>query len=105
MRKPREGPRAPQPYDPPQSLVELLIDVSDRATEWHTMPGDDPETFLECLLCGEWEGHADLCPMPAIERWLSEPVSKPESKLETEHRKSADFWEIYDAFKGSRGHR
>ena len=30
------------------------------------------ETFTECMLCGEWEGHKDNCPVPAIEKWLNE---------------------------------
>lgn len=29
------------------------------------------ETFLECKLCGEWEGHEEGCPVPALEAWLA----------------------------------
>jgi hypothetical protein len=27
---------------------------------------DDGETFLECVVCGDWEGHTDECPMPHL---------------------------------------
>lgn len=30
------------------------------------------EVFIECLLCDDWEGHKDGCPIPVIEKWLNE---------------------------------
>lgn len=29
------------------------------------------ETFEECVLCGEWDGHEVLCPIPAIDKWVN----------------------------------
>lgn len=51
----------------PEPLVEALSAVLDaQHREYH--PQSD-ETFVQCLVCGEWEGHDDSCPVPAIENW------------------------------------
>ncbi len=54
-------------YEAPAIVIELMNLLADNAIVRHS---NDDETFLECLVCGEWDGHADECPMPAIERWL-----------------------------------
>jgi len=56
-------------------VVENLIDALDRAILRHS---NDEETFTECILCYEWEGHKEDCPIPAIDKWLSIPEPKIE---------------------------
>jgi hypothetical protein len=58
------------PPIPAPDVVNLLNDVLDAATLRHSN-GD--ETFIECRLCGEWDGHTDACPLPTIEGWLEGP--------------------------------
>lgn len=29
------------------------------------------ETFVECKLCGEWEDHRSLCPVPALQAFMN----------------------------------
>jgi hypothetical protein len=48
--------------------VEALLDV---ARIRHTEAKDDGETFTECRMCGEWEGHANDCAVPLLEKWLN----------------------------------
>lgn len=55
------------PEIPAPEVVTLLNEVADVAILRHSN-GD--ETFTECRVCGEWDSHADLCPIRAIERWL-----------------------------------
>lgn len=54
-------------HEPPAVVVEIVNLLVDNAIVSHSN-GD--ETFHECLVCGDWEGHTDDCPMPALERWL-----------------------------------
>lgn len=49
-------------------LNDLLEEVTDEAIARHHHEPSG-ETLVECKLCGEWEGHTDLCPIPAIEKW------------------------------------
>jgi len=50
-------------------LVDLLARVDDEGTSHH-QDSTSGETFQECLLCGEWDGHTPECPMPAIDKYL-----------------------------------
>jgi hypothetical protein len=55
-------------YHTPQELIDVLESVTD----WGLVPHHhEPsgETLVECKVCGEWEGHTDLCPVPAIQKW------------------------------------
>jgi len=63
------------PMIPAEELVTMLNDVADDAIVRH-MNSDD-ETFLECRVCGEWDSHTDICPIPAIEHWLRASGSEP----------------------------
>lgn len=56
-------------YDPPKALIDTLNGLLDDAIRRHTERSTE-ETFEECILCGEWEGHTDQCPIPAIDRFL-----------------------------------
>lgn len=56
-------------YETPLSLVDLINAIADEATARHHDSQSD-ETLVECRVCGEWEGHTDLCPIPAIQKWL-----------------------------------
>lgn len=54
-------------YEAPENVVEAVDALMDVATRTET--NRDGETFTECKMCGEWEGHHDDCPMPAIVKW------------------------------------
>jgi len=58
-------------------LVEQLLDV---ATSRHTHSGPDgeSETFIECHVCGEWEGHKDGCFVAAMQAWQNAPLPSGE---------------------------
>ena len=49
-------------------LNDLLDQVTDEVYSNHR-DSTSEETFQSCNLCGEWEGHTDVCPIPAIETW------------------------------------
>ena len=55
-------------HEPPAVIVDMINLLVDAATVRH--PNGD-ETFVECLVCGEWEGHTDKCPVPSLEQWLT----------------------------------
>lgn len=48
--------------------AQALIDVATRTH--HDRQAD--ESFTECLICGEWDGHAERCPIPLIYQWLED---------------------------------
>lgn len=56
------------PYEPPEVVVALITLLVDSAIVRHS---NTEETFVECLVCGDWEGHTDDCPVPALERWMN----------------------------------
>lgn len=52
----------------PTSIVDALdVAVTDALQVCYDRGSD--ETVVECLVCGEWEGHRDGCPIPAIQAW------------------------------------
>jgi hypothetical protein len=58
----------PQPaFEPPQEVIDAAEGLLDAATARH---GNHDETFTECLMCGEWEGHAESCPIPKLKEWM-----------------------------------
>jgi hypothetical protein len=61
------------------TLEDKLAALADDAIVRVHDPVSD-ETFIRCLVCGEWEGHTDICPLPAIERWAKPepPAPAPE---------------------------
>jgi hypothetical protein len=66
-------------YETPQVLIDLIERVIDCGGNRHSN-GD--ETFIECLVCGEWEGHTDDCPIPALDRWMAQPgINKGEPTM------------------------
>lgn len=74
----------PEPYEPPAEVLQLvntLIDQARTSQSWHT-----GETFVQCLVCGEWEGHADNCPMPALIRWQTDDEPSKPNPLGTTRR-------------------
>lgn len=60
--------RTPDRQDQIVDAVETLVDV---AVSRHT--NRDDETFTECHVCHEWEGHTHTCFVPALEQWLKTP--------------------------------
>ncbi len=51
------------------AAVEALLDL---ASARHYDSASD-ETFTECRVCGEWEGHRDGCFVPALQAWAAGP--------------------------------
>lgn len=49
----------------PDEVVNVLQELIDVGVRRHVDATAD-ETFTECLVCGEWEGHLDDCPMPHV---------------------------------------
>lgn len=60
------------PHECPYAIVGVAEHLLDIATELH-FDNQTEETFSECRLCGEWEGHTDQCPIPALKQWMGEP--------------------------------
>jgi hypothetical protein len=57
-------PDAFEPSTQACEAVERLLDEVTVRETWHT-----DETFVQCLLCGEWDSHTDDCAVPALLRW------------------------------------
>jgi hypothetical protein len=53
-------------------IIDAVTGLLDLATAYHPDPVSD-ETLTECHACGEWEGHAESCFVPALERWQNAP--------------------------------
>lgn len=61
--------------EPSEREAEVALAVHnllDLAVESHRNEPSD-ETFTECLMCGDWEGHNAACPVPRLLRWLDTP--------------------------------
>lgn len=56
-------------------LVDSVTAVLDIAIVPHYDRQAD-ETFIQCKLCNEWEGHTDACPVPSLELWLREQPAR-----------------------------
>lgn len=54
-------------YEPPMKLIELLDEFLGEAR--HTQVIGD-EVFAHCRACGDVDGHASWCPVPAITRYM-----------------------------------
>jgi hypothetical protein len=55
------------------SLVDRLDDICSDALETH-YDSQSCDSFTQCQCCGGWEDHEDGCPIPVIQRWMSDPV-------------------------------
>ena len=67
------------------TLEDRLAAIADDALALVHDPVSE-ESFTRCLICGEWEDHTDVCPIPAIERWAKptqapQPISNPQRVL------------------------
>lgn len=54
---------------------EQLIQSLDQVTDDAMIPHHDhvsEESFQECILCGGWDEHMNVCPIPAIETFLKQ---------------------------------
>jgi hypothetical protein len=49
-----------------EDAVENLFDVS--LVKHYDSTSED--TFEECLMCGDWEGHKEGCPIPPLKKWM-----------------------------------
>jgi hypothetical protein len=61
-------------WETPQELDDMLEAIWDQSRQLHHDTQSD-EKLLQCLVCGEWEGHTVVCPIPVIETWLDQPTS------------------------------
>ena len=53
-----------------QTLNEQLESILEESKIPHR-DSESEESFNECVLCKEWDGHEPACPIPAIEKWLA----------------------------------
>lgn len=60
-----------RPSVPAADVLDAAQVTLDLALGHHVDPNSD-ETFVECRVCGEWEGHTDGCFIPALHRWLND---------------------------------
>jgi hypothetical protein len=58
-------------------IADQLAALVEEACARYTDPVSE-ETFTRCLICGEWEGHTDHCPIPVIERWAASEPAVPD---------------------------
>lgn len=62
-----------QPSDEIVRAVETLVDA---VIVQH--PNADQEIFLECKVCGEWDGHKPTCFLPVLLAWRNDkPIPTP----------------------------
>ena len=59
----------PPVHQPPQELTDMLDSFLSEVVQTH-YDSQSEDTFVECKLCGEWEGHTEDCPVPAIETYM-----------------------------------
>ncbi len=52
-------------------VAELWLET---ALEGHCDPCSE-ESFVQCHVCGGWDGHDEDCPVPGLETWLKEERS------------------------------
>lgn len=65
------SPQDPR-YLPPAQIIQLLNELYDESQRI-VHNGDTDDLFYQCFVCGDVEGHAADCPIPAIEKWLTLP--------------------------------
>lgn len=58
-------------FVPSREVCEVVEDVVDTCLHYH-YDSKSEETFIECLMCGEWEGHTQTCLIPTILAWQVE---------------------------------
>ena len=58
----------PDPWEPTEDACEMVQAFLESALI--SLPTPDGETFVECRLCGDVDGHNDGCPLPALQAWL-----------------------------------
>jgi hypothetical protein len=51
---------------PPKDIVEAVEGLLDTVLRHHAT---EQETFYECRVCGEWEGHEAGCFVAVVQRW------------------------------------
>lgn len=57
-------------YTPPDQIIDLVDQLVNAAqTGYHDRQSD--ETMAFCVMCGEWEGHTDDCPIPKLKEWMN----------------------------------
>lgn len=61
-----EQPLAFEPDAETCATVQAFTEDAYDTMSWHT-----GEVFKACRLCGEVDSHTDVCPLPAVERWLN----------------------------------
>ena len=55
-------------------LDNLLEQVLDEAMIPHRDMQSE-ESFQECAICGEWDGHVNHCPIPAIDKYINSNIT------------------------------
>ena len=62
----------PDPWEPDETMCGEVQALLESAVLSHQTrnSADEYETFEECRLCGDVDGHNEGCPVPALRAWL-----------------------------------
>lgn len=52
-------------------IAQVVVHLLDLAVIAHHDSRTE-ESFLECVMCHEWDGHTDACPVTYLEVWLED---------------------------------
>jgi len=55
-----------------EEIVDAVQTLLDLSTSTH-YDYKSEENFVKCHICGEWEGHTDVCFVPVLEKWMATP--------------------------------
>lgn len=67
-------------FDPSHAELKTQIDnvleqtLDDAIVRHHD--SQSGETFEECVVCGEWDGHVNHCPIPAIDKYINSNITE-----------------------------
>ncbi len=58
-------------HEVPQEIVDTVDSLLDMAvTTFRNRTSYDEENMENCHVCGEVDGHSDLCFVPALKKWF-----------------------------------
>jgi len=53
--------------------VSIYDTIGELLSQLERRSNHGEEVFIQCVACGEWEGHTEDCHVPAVKAWLNEP--------------------------------
>lgn len=61
-----------RPHRASDELIDAVQHLIELSTANHADRRASGEAFVECKACGEWDGHAPTCFVPALLTWMEE---------------------------------